>query len=121
MTGMKQKRFSLKGNQQLMVLGSSWTTLTFMVTGFSNTIEHVIFAVCLWLAVKLTSDTYRSWWCNHVMFGVLVSAGTWTRFTFMAFIAPVPLFLLYAQWRKNGLFRAMVCGVSMLTGKLKRW
>lgn len=118
MTGVKQKRFSTKGNHQLMVLGSSWTTLTFMVTGFSNTIEHVIFAACLWLAVKLTRDTQRSWWCNHVMFGVLVSAGTWTRFTFMAFIAPVPLFLLYAQWRRSGLFRALVCGVSMLTGLL---
>eukprot|EP00003_Mantamonas_plastica_P007011 TRINITY_DN1580_c0_g2_i1.p1 TRINITY_DN1580_c0_g2~~TRINITY_DN1580_c0_g2_i1.p1 ORF type:complete len:189 (-),score=63.26 TRINITY_DN1580_c0_g2_i1:50-616(-) len=131
---------------RLVVLGSSWVMMAFMVRTFSNALEGVV--LCALMMVGNGTQSMM----NAVWMGVLIAFGCWVRITFPLFAWPIALYFAFKKGKGKeekvekeevrgvwdvvaravtlGVVALMACGVSMMIlaagdsvyyGQMKVW
>jgi len=87
-------KLSGKDYEALLTLATSWTMFTFMLAGFSNTVETIVLAITIYVVLR---NKGKSSWYGYALFGALVAFGEFSRITFVLYAFPLLLFLLYEE------------------------
>lgn len=94
--------YLLGGINSLLLLSSSYTVFTYFLRPFSNVIESILVVSVTLLCQRSKSKSAYSF------LGVILSAGIYNRPTFLAFVLPSCLTLLF----NVSIFSLIICGMS---------
>jgi phosphatidylinositol glycan class Z len=109
---------------ELLILGSSWTTLLFCTRPFSNALENMLFSILLCKVMNHKRQRSENGKGTRIrlqsafIVGCILSLGLFTRFTFAFFAAPIVLAFLYNETLKESCdieFRPKVMAMSLIT------
>jgi len=66
-----------------------------------------------WLTQVRIEQT-SSFWLRNLVFGAVVAAGFFTRFTFIIFVWPLGIYLLFNAWSRKGKYFGFAFVVAVL-------